>query len=69
MFEILKGAKVWVFGDACPILQLSDGSVVWARQPERSVSPEAFARAEPAIKGDFEFWENSTPDRAVEPKV
>jgi hypothetical protein len=33
--------------------------VVWAREPEISVSPEAFARAEPAVEGDFEFWEKS----------
>ena len=59
MYEIPKGAKVWVLGDASPILELSDGSVVWARKPEISVSPEAFARAEPAVKGDFEFWEKS----------
>ena len=56
MFKIPQGATVWAL-DAEPILQLIDRTVVWAREPEISVSPEAFARAEPAIKGDFDFWE------------
>ena len=61
MFNIPEGATVWILGDVSPILKLKDGSVVWARRPEVHVSAEVFARAEPAVEGDLEFWKNN-PD-------
>ena len=56
MFSIPEGAKVWAL-DATPILELKDGSVVFAAKPERSVPRELFAKAEPADDGDMAFWE------------
>jgi len=56
MFKVPEGAKVWAL-DAEPILELKDGSVVWATEPTLRVPPDTFSRADPAIKGDFDFWE------------
>jgi hypothetical protein len=55
MFNIPEGAKVWAL-DAEPILELKDGSTVWATKPNLRVPLETFVRADPAIKGDFDYW-------------
>jgi hypothetical protein len=57
MFKVPEGATVWVLGDSCPILKLKDGSTVLANEPDVPISPATFARAEPVVKGDFDFWE------------
>ena len=45
MFKVPAGAKVWAL-DATPVLELKDGSVVFAAKPEIPVPPETFAKAE-----------------------
>ena len=55
MFTIPEGAKVWAL-DATPVLEVKDGSVVFAARPEIPVPPETFAKAEPADEGDMAFW-------------
>ena len=56
MFNIPEGAKVWAL-DATPILELKDGTVVFAAKPEIPVPAELFAKAELADDGDMAFWE------------
>ena len=55
MFKVPAGAKVWAL-DATPVLELKDGSVVFAAKPDIPVPPETFAKAEPADDGDMAFW-------------
>ena len=55
MFKIPEGATVWTL-DAEPILQLIDGTVVWAANQAVSVNKEIFVKAEPADFGDLDFW-------------
>ena len=55
MFKIPEGATVWTL-DAEPILQLIDGTVVWAVNQALSVNNEIFKKAAPADSGDLDFW-------------
>ena len=69
MFEIPKGAKVWVLGDASPILELSDGSVVWQENLKYQFHQKLLHVQNPQLRGILNFGKNPTPDRAVEPKA
>ena len=61
MFVIPEGAKVWTL-DASPILELKDGSVVFAARPDITVPREVFLKAEPADDGDFDYWRKRYKD-------
>jgi len=55
MFKIHEGPSVWAL-DAVPILQLIDGTIVWAINQALSVDNEIFKKAAPADSGDLDFW-------------
>ena len=64
MFPIPEGAKVWAL-DATPVLELKDGSVVFAARPDIPVPREVFVKAEPADSGDMTYWEKRYADWPV----
>jgi len=57
MFEVPDGAKVWAV-DATPVLELEDGSLVFATEPDRAFPSDVFRNnASRADAADMAFWE------------